>query len=109
MGDRLHIAKKYDVQYGNVVGFNNRIEEFQYLLDFLEIEPAGEVVVGNVFEIDKEEWKDGIEKLREIEDEAELSGFLSEIYMTKDKLISLMESFLKEADPDNDYLAFNFF
>ena len=43
MGCRLHVAKKYDVQYASIDYFNYLIEAFHYILDALEIDYTGDV------------------------------------------------------------------
>ena len=111
MGINLHVAKKYDVQYGTTAGFKNKIYDFRYLMEVLDIEPCGEIEEGNIFEIYKDDWKAGIDHPPPVDvSEADsISMALHYLEMTKEELISLMESFLKESDPDNDYLALNFF
>ena len=110
MGDRLHVAKKYDVAFSDVVGFNNEIESFQRLMDLLEIYPEGEIVIENDFKIGKMDWERGIQNLKEICCCGKaLSDILDRFGMTQDELISKMEMFLKESDPNNEWLVFCFY
>lgn len=111
MSINLHIAKKYDVQYGMTTGFKNHLYDFQYLMEVLDIEPCGEITEGSIFEIYKKDWKDGIEHLKSVDasEANSVSMALAYLKMSKEELISLMESILNESDPDNDYLALNFF
>lgn len=111
MGISLHVAKKYDVQYGMTTGFKNHLYDFQYLMEVLDIDLCGEITEGSIFEIYKEDWKDGIEHLKSVNasEATSISAALYYLGMTKEELISFMESILKESDPDNDYLALNFF
>ena len=110
MSISLHVAKKYDVQYGMTYGFRNGLYDFQYLMDVLDIAPCGEITEGNIFEIYKDNWKAGIEYLKSVDvsEAVSISNVLHNLDMTKDELISFMEEILADSDPDNDYMALNF-
>ena len=111
MGDRLHVAKKYVVEYAGISAFNNRANFIEDLLYYLDIPYAGSFP--DSFEIDKEYWKGGIETLKDFSSRDEIDNRLKKILdgfdCTLPELIATLEDFLKESDPDNDYLSLAFF
>lgn len=114
MGNRLHVAKKYDVQYDfNTEYFNWLIEEFHYILDALEIDYNGDVYDSD-FEIAKEQWRSGMGKLatldsQELEVKREIEESLKRVELTPERMLEIMDEYLKASDPNNDYMYFSFF
>lgn len=113
MGCRLHVAKKYDVQYASIDYFNYLIEEFHYILDALEIDYTGEVYEHD-FEVGKEQWRTGMGKLatlnaQEPKAKREIEESLKRVELTPERMLEIMEEYLNAADPDNNYLNFSFF
>lgn len=53
MGQKLHVAKKYEIEYSSSFGFNNKVVEFHNLLTALGISYNGE------------SWDDDVEVNRE--------------------------------------------
>lgn len=113
MGCRLHVAKKYDVQYASIDYFNYLIEEFHYILDALEIDYTGDVYEHD-FEVSKEQWRTGMGKLatlnaQELEAKREIEESLKRVELTPERMLEIMEEYLNAADPNNNYLNFSFF
>lgn len=111
MGNRLHVAKTYIVEYSDYEEFNWQQEGFRNLMDALEIELCGESWYGEIwdFEIAKEDWEKGMEKLRAGEGNREINRALQSLGKTGEEMLGIMETYLKEGDPDFDYLEFSFF
>lgn len=108
MGCRLHVAKTYIVKYSDYEEFNWQQEEFRNLMDALEIPVAGESEIRD-FEIAKEDWKKGMGTLAADEDNEEITLALESLGKTKEEMLGIMETYLKESDPDFDWLEFSFF
>lgn len=125
MSYSLHVAKKYEVRYANIEDFNNSEDEFKDLLYQFGIN-----IYDNdaPWEIDKEEFKNMITALRNIdagkfefpasvntrlirEDDVEFFEEISHELGCKSltDLADRLEAFLKESDPNNDYIVFNYF
>jgi hypothetical protein len=66
MGHRLHVAKKYDVQYAGGSAFNYKVTEMHNLLDACcENEyPYNGDIYENEFEVSKEDWLEMIEVIK---------------------------------------------
>ena len=94
MGTRLYVAKKCDIQFGNTSGFSNEIHSFRNLMDLLGIESEGDIEIGEFFGIRKDNWKEGIQKLRNMKEKSsyKLRSILMNNECTKDELLSLMET-----------------
>ena len=114
MGYRLHVAKKYDVEYSNGECFNHKCEEFHNLLSALDIYYSGDVYDAE-FEVSKEGWIEGINKLKNYDnlDEIEKDGIAEAIRFMRDykidELVKCMEEILERSDPNLEYLHFLFF
>ena len=111
MGNRLHVAKTYIVEYSDYEEFNWQQEGFRNLMDALEIELCGETWCGEIwdFEIAKEDWEKGMERLRIDEGNRGINRALQSLGKTGGEMLEIMETYLKESDPDFDYLEFSFF
>lgn len=111
MGYRCHVATKYDVKYGH--GFLSYEQDFvNHLLDNLcpglwcNSEYIGSA---DTLEIPRDEFEQAIkivkkrrEKIaKDIEDE--------KADITVDELISSMESWLENSDPNNDFVRLYWF
>ena len=112
MGFRLHVATTYNVQWGNAVGFNHKVQEFHSLLDACGCEYSGEYDVD--FEVLKDDWRHTIDKLKRLEslpdDEAEeIEMRVKDLNCTTDEVIDKMERLLNMGEPDSDYLHLSFF
>ena len=80
-------------------------------MDALEIPVAGESWYGEIrdFEIAKEDWKKGMETLAADGGNEEITLALESLGKTKAEMLGIMENYLKESDPDFDWLEFSFF
>lgn len=111
MGNRLHVAKTYIVKYSDYEEFNWKQEEFRDLMDVLEIPVTGESWCGEIwnFEIAKEDWERGMERLKLDEDSQEITQSLQSLGKTKEEMLGIMETYLTESDPGFEWLEFSFF
>lgn len=118
MGNRLHVARKYVVEYGTYSNFNWQAVEFHDFLDSMEIEIGGTDRTTDTcpwdFEIAKEDWISGIERLKDFNNlsqarQAKIRQALKSVDTTRAEMIEIMETYLQEADPEWDYLEFAFF
>ena len=115
MSNSLHVAKKYEVHYATFSSFKNREQVFENLLNYLDIDYAGSFPEN--FEIYKEHWQDGIDQLKAqlqnaengIDIDGDLKGILLGFDVYLPELIKIMEDFLQESDPNNDYMILTFF
>lgn len=113
MGCRLHVAKKYDVQYASIEYFNWLIEEFHYILDALEIDYNCEPY-DHDFEVCKDQWRIGMGKLATLDSQEEdvkreIEESLKKVELTPQRMLEIMDEYLQAADPNNNYLNFSFF
>ena len=113
MGFRLHCATTYNVQWGNAVGFNHKIQEFHYLLDACCCDYSGEEFDID-FEVLKLDWRHVIDKLKRLDtlpdDEAgEIEMRIKDLQGTTDEVIDKIERLLTMGEPDSDYLHLSFF
>ena len=112
MGFRLHVATTYNVQWGNAVGFNHKVQEFHSLLDACGCEYSEEFDID--FEVLKQDWQHVIDKLKRLDtlpdDEAEeIEMRVKDLNCTTEEVIDKMERLLTMSEPDSDYLHLSFF
>lgn len=112
MGFRLHVATTYNVEWGNAVGFNHKVQEFHSLLDACGCKYSGEYDVD--FEVLKDDWRYTIDKLKRLDtlpnDEAgEIEMRVKDLKCTTEEVIDKMERLLSMSEPDSDYLHLSFF
>ena len=112
MGFRLHVATTYNVQWGNAVGFNHKVQEFHSLLDACGCEYSEEFDID--FEVLKNDWRHVIDKLKRLDtlpdDEAgEIEMRVKDLNCTTEEVIDKMERLLTMGEPDSDYLHLSFF
>ena len=112
MGFRLHVATTYNVQWGNAVGFNHKVQEFHSLLDACGCEYSEEFDID--FEVLKNDWRHVIDKLKRLDtlpdDEAgEIEMRINDLNCTTDEVIDKMGRLLTMGEPDSDYLHLSFF
>ena len=114
MGYRLHVARKFRVEYALGDAFNYKVEEFHDLLSACGAEYTGEIFDAD-FEVSKEDWTMMIEKLKNLgssNDAREKAGIqrcISYLESTDDEVIRMLEYYLKNSDPENDDLHLSFF
>ena len=113
MGFRLHVATTYNVEWGNAVGFNHKIQEFHNLLDTSGCEYTGEEFDID-FEVQKQDWRRVIDKLKRLntlpDDEAgEIEMRVKDLNCTTEEVIDKMERLLTMSETNSDYLHLSFF
>lgn len=113
MGNRLHIAKKHIIEYGDIAYFNWQNEEFHQLMDALEVDYTGESF-DDEFTIQREDFESGLWKLKNIkslseQEQEEIEDAIRNLNLSSSDLIGILEKYLEESDPNNDYMAFSFF
>lgn len=113
MGNRLHVCKKHIIEYGDTAYFNYQNEEFHQLMDALGIEYTGESI-DDEFEIQREDFERGLWKLKNIKslserEQEEIEDAVRNLNLSFSDLIGILEKYLEESDPNNDYIAFSFF
>ena len=113
MGYRLHVAKKYEVEYALGDAFNYKCSEFHNFLSACGAEYTGEEWDSD-FEVTKEDWKKAIHMLKCLydldEDEREeIKGAIDDMGSTTDEVIHMLEYYLDKAEPNSDYLHLSYF
>lgn len=114
MGYRLHVARKYDVEYGNIEAFNHKCEEFHDLLTACGAKFTGESN-DELFEVSRADWTDNlIGKLKmlddlEVEEQEEILDAISCLETTPEEIVDIAEKLIAEADPNHNYLVLNYF
>ena len=108
MGYRLYVAKKYVVEYSSYGEFNWQQEEFRNLMDALEIELCADSGGGELwsFEVSKGDWERGMETLKSYKDDEDITQALQSLGKTREEMVGIMETYLRESDPDYDWLEF---
>lgn len=102
MGQRLHVAKKYEIEYSSSFGFNYKVVEFHNLLTALDISYNGESWDDDV-EVNRENFRQGLDKLKtydklDEEKRTEIDEALSELDEPVEKIIEIMEKLLIVSD-----------
>lgn len=113
MGLRLHVARKYEIEYSSSFGFNYKVVEFHNLLMALGISYNGESWDDDV-EVNREDFRHGLEKLKnydklDAEERTEIDEVLSELDEPVEEIIEIMERLLTESDQKNEYMLLAFF
>ena len=113
MGYRLHVAKKYEVEYALGDAFNYKCSEFHNFLSVCGAEYTGEEWDSD-FEVTKDDWQKVIDKLKHLydlpEDERdEIKGAVDDLASTTDEVIHMLEYYLENAEPDSNFLHLAFF
>lgn len=112
MGNRLYVAKTYQVEFVYGMGFNHMVSEFHDLLDALNVPYSGETW-DERFDVDKEEWLKGIETLKNLDqletsERMEIEKALKACECTLSEAIELFEGYYNSSAPDHYYLEFQF-
>ncbi len=113
MGLRLHVARKYEIEYSSSFGFNYKVVEFHNLLTALGISYNGESWDDDV-EVNRENFKQGLDKLKTYDkldtgEKTEIDEALSELDEPVEEIIEIMERLLTESDQKNEYMLLSFF
>ena len=113
MGNRLHVAKVYNVEYATTEAFNWAIEEFHVLLSALNVDYTGEIYDED-FEVEKKEWVMGFERLKNLETldpdmQEEINNALNGLGYRREEVMDLFLDYLDASDPKNNFMHFSFF
>lgn len=113
MGQRLHVAKKYEIEYSSSFGFNYKVVEFHNLLTALGISYNGETYDDDI-EVNREYFRQGLEKLKSYDkldtgEKVEIDEALNELDEPVEEIIEIMERLLIESDQKNEYMLLAFF
>lgn len=115
MGKRVHVVKK-QMEYGTTEAFNWAQEEFKELLHSLDCSVSEQDECSDFFEADCDEYVRGMEYLREYKngkrdfdviDSDDVEAALSELGMTAEQVLEVMESFWKERDKKSGWIQFS--
>lgn len=112
MGKRLNVATKFQVEYGETENFNYKTEEFKTLLEALEIDYTGETW-DDEFEVDVDDFKNGLDTLKNFKEldkdtQDAIQEALKDLECDLDEVIKTFEGYLKETDPNNTFMHFQF-
>ena len=112
MGHRLHVAKKYEIEYSLADNFNYEVEEFHDLLSSLDVSYTGDSY-DNQFEVSKEDWQKGIDKLKnlsnlETEEKEYIESALKDLEEPLPEVIEFMELLFEEADQNHEFMVLSF-
>lgn len=110
MGCKLYVARKYVVEYSGYGEFNWQQEEFGNLMEALGIDLCGESGSGELwsFEVSKENWERGMETLKSDKENEAIDQALESLGKTREEMLGIMETYLRESDPDYEWLEFCF-
>ena len=109
----LKVGEKYEVEYSLADNFNYEVEEFHDLLSSLDVSYTGDSY-DNQFEVSKEEWKRGIDKLKNLpnletaEEKEDIESALEKLEEPLAEIIEFMELLLEEADENHEFMVLSF-
>lgn len=119
MGKRVHVAKRYEVEYGNTEAFNWKDDKFYAVLEMLGGEPnyvnGDSDSPSDMFECTVNDYVDAVENLKvyiespevySASDHAELMEAIMDTGETPESLLKIMQGYLTEADTHDGYLHF---
>lgn len=116
MGQRVHVAKRYEIGWGETSAFNWSDETFIDILNALGADVARDGECGDNFDVSVGDYNDAIENLKVyISDPhllAESDGIaagLCELGMTAEELLGTMQRYREEADVHDGWLHFTSF
>lgn len=117
MGKRVHVAKRYEVEYGSTEAFNWAQDKFVGVLNALgcsayEYGSEDDNTAGG-FEVPADDYKDAVENLAVyisdptlLDESDDIRECLEKLGMTADELLKTMKDYQQEADTRDGYLHF---
>ena len=113
MGYRLHVAKKYQVEWADKEAFNWKCEEFHNLLSACGVDYTGESWDSS-FEVTKDDWEKAVWKIKNMEilkddERVEIKKCLESLDSSADETAKILQSFLSLSDPNNGIIYLSFF
>ena len=116
MGKSLHVAKRYEVEWGETAAFNWSDEEFIDILTALGAGVVREGKYSDYFEVGLFGYYDAIENLRVyisdphlLNESDDIAAGLYRLCMTAEVLLDTMRRYLDEADVRDCWLHFTSF
>lgn len=115
MGKRVHVVKK-QMEYGTTEAFNWSQEEFKSLLNALDCGVSEQEEYSDFFESECDEYEKAIGYLKEYKDgkrdfdaidSDDVDAALSELGMTAEQVLEVMESFWNERDKNSGWIQFS--
>ena len=108
MGYRLHVATKYDVEFGGG-WFNNSADEVtDFIVELCKDEDCFISEDGSMLEISKDALASGIERLREYET-IELPVEIQDLGYSAEELVMILKEMLNRSEPRLDYIVMKWF
>ena len=110
MGLRATVLRKYEIEYGDAGGFNYDPDTlFNIIAEFCEDYYTGEASCDVIWEIDKEQFKEMTEKLKEMSEEEfnarmEQDWLCGDDIYTKNYVVKLFENWLLETPENSNYV-----
>lgn len=116
MGQRVHVAKRYEIEWGETAAFNWSDETFIDILNALGADVARDGQYGDNFEVSVEDYDDAIENLKVyisdphlLTESDDIAAGLNELDMTAEELLDTMQCYREEADIHDGWLHFTSF
>ena len=116
MGKRVHVAKRYEVEWGKTAAFNWSDETFIGILNALGADVARDGDDGDNFEVSVSDYYDAIENLKVyisdphlLSESDDIAVGLYGLGMTADELLDTMQRYREEADIRDGWLHFTSF
>ena len=117
MGKRVHVAKHYEVEFGNTEAFYNKGDSFYDLLYVLGGEPnyfgVDDDQACDMFECTVEDYNDAVQNLEVyisdptlLKESDDIDDALTRLGMDACKVLKIMKSYQQEADTRDGYLHF---
>lgn len=116
MGKVVHVAKRYEVEWGETGAFNWNDETFIDILSALGADVERDGKYGDNFEVSVSDYNDAIENLRVyisdpnlLTERDDIAEGLHELDMTAEELLDTMQRYREEADIHDGWLHFTSF
>ena len=116
MGKRVHVAKRYIIEWGDCAAFNWSDETFIDILNALGADVARDGNGGDNFEVSVSDYYDAIENLRLyisdphlLTESDDIAAGLNELGYTAEELLNIMQRYREEADIHDGWLHFTSF
>ena len=116
MGKRVHVAKRYEVEWGKTADFNWSDETFIDILNALGADVARDGNGGDNFEVSVSDYYDAIENLKVfisdphlLSESDDIAAGLYGLRMTAEELLGTMQRYREEADIHDGWLHFTSF
>lgn len=117
MGKRVHVAKRYEIEWGNTEEFNYNHTAFYNALKALGGEPnyfgVEDENTCDMFECPIEDYNDAVQNLEVyisdptlLDESDDIKECLDALGMTAEEVLKIMKSYQQEADTRDGYLHF---